>query len=225
VKRLKDSVAAAIAWRYAAHAAMVAMALWNEARAAPQLPDLILARVPRVDWLARHNYQLWVIAWVPLAILLLLRDRPRFLRFMWVGGWLSLVRGFCIPLTGLGPVSGGDPNAGADAAMLWRAWLAIVNPISALTTDAPHAGLTKDLFFSGHVASTLLLWLYCRPVPGLGLPALAAHTATTAIVFLSHLHYSIDVVAAWAITFSVYALAEGVGPLRPKDPPAMDMKN
>jgi len=187
---------------------MVGVALWNERRPAPTLPDAILDRVPRVEWLLRYNYWLWVLAWIPLTVLLLLRDRPRFIRFMWVGGWLSLLRAVFIPLTGLGPIGGGDPNAGADAATLWKAWRAIVNPVTALMTNVPHVALTKDLFFSGHVASTFLLWLYCRRVPKLGPPALLAHLATTVVVVLSHLHYSIDVVAAWAITFSVYTLAE-----------------
>lgn len=208
MRRLKDSVAASIAWRYGTHALMVGVALWNERRPAPTLPDAILDRVPRVEWLLQYNYWLWVLAWVPLTVLLLVRDRPRFVRFMWVGGWLSLIRAASIPLTGLGPVGGVDPNAGADPESLRRAWWAIVNPLTALFTNAPHVALTKDLFFSGHVASTFLLWLYCRRVRGLGLPALLAHVATTVVVVLAHLHYSIDVVAAWAITFSVHTLSE-----------------
>ena len=208
-RRWSDSLLLAIAWRYATHAAMVGVALWNERRPAPTLPDLVLDAVPKVDWIARHNYHFWFVAWVPVAVALLVRDRPACLRFLWLGGWVSLLRGATIPLTGLGPVEGPDLNAGADAAALWRAWLAIVNPVTALTTDAPHLSLTKDLFFSGHVASTFLLWLYCRPHRRLGAVALAAHLATTACVLLSHLHYAIDVVGAWAIAFSAYAVVEG----------------
>lgn len=208
MRRLKDSVAASIAWRYATHALMVGVALWNERRPAPTLPDAILDRVPKVEWLLHYNYWLWVLAWIPLAILLLVQARPRFVRFMWVGGCLSLIRAASIPLTGLGPVGGVDSNAGADPGALWRSWWTIVNPFTALFTNAPQVALTKDLFFSGHVASTFLLWLYCRRVRGLGGPALLAHVATTVVVILAHLHYSIDVVAAWAITFSVYTLCE-----------------
>ena len=215
MKSLRNSAWAAIAWRYGTHALMVGVALWNERRAAPSLPDVVLSQVPRVEWLAQHNYHLWVIAWLPLAVWLLLRERPLFLRFMWVGGWLSLVRAACIPLTGLGPIEAPDRNAGADVATLWQAWLAIVNPVSALSTDAAHVGLTKDYFFSGHVATTFLLWLYVRRVPRLGVLALTGHLGTTAVVLLSHLHYSIDIVGAWAITYSVYVLAEGSGPAFP----------
>jgi len=210
----RDSVALAIAWRYATHALMVALALWNERRPAPTLPDSLLSIVPKVEWIARHNYQLWFVAWVPVAVALLWKDRVSCVRFLWIGGWLSLLRGLTIPLTGLGPVDGLDANAGASPDALWHSWLAIVNPITALTTDAPHLGLTKDLFFSGHVATTFLLWLYCRPHRRLATVALVAHLATTAFVLLAHLHYAIDVVAAWAIAFSIYVVVEGWSGLR-----------
>jgi hypothetical protein len=212
--RWRGSVLLAIAWRYATHAAMVALALWNERRPAPRLPDLVLELVPRVDWIARHNYHLWFLAWVPVSVWLLVRDREACLRFLWIGGWVSLLRGVTIPLTGLGPVDGADVNAGASAQELFHSWIAIVNPVSALSTDAPHLWLTKDLFFSGHVASTFLLWLYCRPHPRIAAVALAGHLATTAFVLFAHLHYAIDVVGAWAIAFSVYVLVEGWSGLR-----------
>jgi len=194
---------------------MVALALLNEPRPAPTLPDLVLDAVPRSDWILQHNYHLWLAAYLPVALWLLARDRAAFLRFLWIGGWLSLLRGLTIPLTGFGPVDGRDCNAGASGATLWHAWVAIVNPVTALLTDAPHLGLTKDLFFSGHVSSTFLLWLYCRRAHGAQAPAnylapvaLAAHLFVTATVLLGHVHYTVDVVGAWAVTLAVYALAE-----------------
>jgi hypothetical protein len=205
----RDSIALGIAWRYVTHAAMVAAALWNEARPAPSLPDRVLDLVPRVDWIARANYWLWLAAWVPLTVALLVRCRGEGLRFLWVGGWVSLARGACVVMTGLGPVDGVDRNAGAAAGELFAAWWAIVNPVSARFTEAPHVALTKDLFFSGHVATTTLLWLYCRGDRALGRLSLLAQLATTAVVLLAHLHYAIDVVGAYAIAFSAYVLAEG----------------
>ena len=37
---------------------------------------------------------------------------------------------------------------------------------------------------------------------------LVGHLLVVATVFLAHLHYSIDVIGAYAITFSVFVLAE-----------------
>jgi len=213
VKRLFDSVPAAIVWRYAAHAAMVGIALWNEARPAPPIPDAVLAVVPRIDWIANHNYHVWLVCYIPVALALWRADRRAFLHFLWIGGVLSLVRGVCIPLAGLGPVHGPDVNAGMDHAAMWRAWVAIVNPVSALTTNVAHAGLTKDMFFSGHVSTTFLLWLYCRPHRLLGPIALAGHAIVTACVFFAHLHYTVDVVGAWAITGLVWVWAVRRWPL------------
>lgn len=212
--RLRDSVVAMVTWRYATHSLMVAFALLNERLPAPSLPDRVLDCVARVDWIARHNYHLWLFAYVPVAVALLVRDRSAFLRFLWIGGWLSLFRGATLPLTGLGPVGATDVNAGASATQLWHAWVSIVNPFTALFTDAPHVGLTKDLYFSGHVSSTFLLWLYCRGRGVLAPIALASHLFVTATVLLAHLHYSIDVVGAWTATLAVYALAERGIPIR-----------
>ena len=151
-----DSVPIAFAWRYLCHSIMIGLALVNERRPAPNLPDLLLDLIPRVDWIARHNYHLWVACYLPLAFWLWRRDRAAFVHFLYVGGLLSLLRGVCIPLTGLGPVEGPDVNAGMSWATIGQAWWALVNPISALTSDAAHVHLTKDLFFSGHTATTFL---------------------------------------------------------------------
>lgn len=209
----RDSVPAALAWRYLCHSAMLLLSLLGEGRPAPSLPDTVLAQVPRLPWLDVWNYWIWLACYLPPALLLWRRDRGAFLRFLYLGGWLSLARGVCVLLTGLGPVHGPDVNAGLQAqlhgAALLRAWLTLVNPFSTLFGGAAGVYLTKDLFFSGHASTTFLLWLYCRGRRPLGALALACHLLVVAVVFLTHLHYTIDVVGAWAITFSAYALAEG----------------
>ncbi len=186
---------------------MLALTLTTEGRPAPRLADTVLDVVPLVDWVAEHNYTLWLLAYVPIGLWLWRANRTAFVRFLWVGGLLSLTRGVCVTLTGLGPVDGGDPNVGLAGAAQLAAWWDLVNPVSALS-GAAHIHLTKDLFFSGHAASTFLLYLYARGEPVLGRVALAAHLFVVAVVFFAHLHYSIDVVGAWAVTFALYALAE-----------------
>jgi len=192
---------------------MLLLSLLGEGRPAPSLPDTVLAWVPRLPWLDGWNYWIWLACYLPPALLLWRRDRGAFLRFLYLGGWLSLVRGVCVLLTGLGPVHGPDVNAGLSSSLhgaaLLRAWLVLVNPFSTLFGGAAGVYLTKDLFFSGHASTTFLLWLYCRGRRPLGAIALACHLLVVAVVFLTHLHYTIDVVGAWAITFSAYALAEG----------------
>ncbi|MBF5045920.1 hypothetical protein FGE12_26155 [Aggregicoccus sp. 17bor-14] len=203
------AVAGAVAFRLACFAAMVWLALLAEARPAPHLPDALLARVPYVAWVDRWNYALWTVAYVPVALLLLARDARRFCRYMVVSGLLALVRGACILATGLGPTRGADVNAGMDAAARLRAFAHLASPVDVFGSDAPHAYLTKDLFFSGHTATTLLLLLYVWRFPRLRAWMIAGHVLVVASVFLAHLHYTIDVVGAYAVTFSLFVLCEG----------------
>ncbi|MCB9526770.1 MAG: hypothetical protein H6702_25790 [Myxococcales bacterium] len=206
--RILDHIGVALLWRYGAHGLMLGLCLANEARPAPALPDRVLDALPYVQWVARHNYHLWIALYFPPALWLWRRDRAAFVHFLYVGGLMSLVRGITVPLTGLGPTLGPDLNAGLDGATLWAAWLDVINPVSALVGDAAHVHLTKDLFFSGHTATTFLLWLYCRGRGALGHAALLGHVGVVAVVFLSRLHYTIDVVGAWAITFTVFTLVD-----------------
>ncbi|MBK7860841.1 MAG: phosphatase PAP2 family protein [Archangiaceae bacterium] len=202
--------AASFAFRLACYDAMLFMALVAESRAAPSLPDPLIAAVPYVELAARYNYLLWVAAYVPIALVLLARDGERFIRYMVTAGLLALLRGACILATGLGPVHGPDVNAGMDAATRWSAFLRLVTPLGFFDTDAgARVSLTKDLFFSGHTATTFLLLLYVWRWPGLRAVMLFAHLATVATVFLAHLHYSIDVIGAYAVTFSIFVLREG----------------
>ena len=91
---------------------------------------------------------------------------------------------------------------------LGEAWLALVSPVEVFGRNALGAYLTKDLFFSGHTATTFLLCLYLWHRPRLRWVTLLGHALVVASVLLARLHYAIDVVGAWAATFAVYALLE-----------------
>lgn len=213
-----DRVWLSIVWRYATHSAMLLISILGEGTAAPTLYDRVLAYTPMVPIINRYNYHIWLVAYVPVAVWLAFVNRRRFIDFMYVGGVVSLIRGVTIFLTSLGPVNGQDINAGKPLSVLFQGWLDIVNPISALTSPAVDIYLTKDLFFSGHTASTFLLWLYCRPFKNISTVALVAHVVVVASVFFSHIHYTIDVVGAWAITYAVFALAENYSGLSAQSP-------
>lgn len=206
--RLLSQVAFAFAFRFACFAAMVWMALWAEARPAPSLPDAVLQRVPYVPWVDRYNYVAWALAYVPVAAALLATDARRFCRYMVTSGLLSLARGACILATGLGPVRGLDVNAGMSPERRAAAFLDIVSPLGVFGRGSANVYLTKDLFFSGHTATTALLLLYVWRYPRLRVWMLAGHVLVVATVFLSHLHYTIDVLGAYAVAFSFFCLSE-----------------
>lgn len=209
LRRTVLAVAGTTIFRFLCFAAMTWMALHAEARPAPTLPDAVLARVPYLAWVDRYNYVLWLLAYVPVALWLLGRAPRRFCRYMVSAGLLALLRGVCILATGLGPVRGGDVNAGMDPEVRVRAFWEILSPLGVFVRDAPHIYLTKDLFFSGHTSTTLLLLLYVWPYRTTRACMLAGHALVVASLFFSHLHYTIDVIGAWAITFTLFVLREG----------------
>ncbi len=64
-----------------------------------------------------------------------------------------------------------------------------------------------DLFFSGHVGLTYLMALLVWDTPVLRYIYLALSTLFAVTVLLGHLHYSIDVFAAYFITYTIYTLS------------------
>jgi len=200
----------ALVVRYACHALMLLVVLLHEHTPAPGLRDLVLSHVPYVESLARWNYTLWILCYIPGAIYIGWRDRALFLRLVVLDGILALVRGLCIPLTALGPTLGPDLN-GLRSFPLWSTWLSILNPISAVMGNTAGIYLTKDLFFSGHIATTFLLYLVSRRLGRVSWIFLGLNLFTLAVVLVAHLHYSIDIVGAYAITYCLYRIGVKVG--------------
>jgi hypothetical protein len=209
LRSLWKAILLALLFRYAAYAAMTALAIWNERRPAPTLPDLVLGNVPYVPWVANANYVLWLCLYLPVAAGLLWDAPRRFVRYMVTGALVSLARGLTLVMTGLGapdPAVAG-PGLGAHAPL--PAFVQLVSPWHVFAKGSAQAYLTKDLFFSGHTATTFLLLLYVWDRPRLRWLALTGHVLVVASVFLAHLHYTIDVAGAYAVTFTLFALREG----------------
>jgi hypothetical protein len=202
------AILGAIAFRFACYAVMTALALWNELRPAPALPDTLLDHLPYVAWVDRLNYLAWLACYLPLALVFLASEPRRWVRYMITGGLVSLARGVCICLTGLGSPNAAHAGAGLMGKDLLDAYLDLVSPIGVFVRGSAHSYLTQDLFFSGHAATTFLMVLYLWNRPRLRFIAIAGHVAVVASVMLSRLHYSIDVVGAWGITFAIFALRE-----------------
>jgi hypothetical protein len=201
-------LAAAILFRYLCHSLMLIPVLFNELRPAPHLPDLLLSVVPRLPWVAQWNYYFWIACYFPPAFYILYRDRKLFARFIIIDGVISLTRGLMIPLTGLGPTNRPDINA-LQPFDLWPTWWQLVNPYQALIGDTAGIFLTKDLFFSGHIATTFLLYLFSRRLgKNESRIFLALQVFCLLVVFFSHLHYTIDVIGAYAITFTIFTLGD-----------------
>src|SRR6185295_12008378 len=95
-----------------------------------------------------------------------------------------------------------------DAARMEAFWR-LANPFGFFAPGgSAQVYLTKDLFFSGHTSSTFLLLLYVWRYKVLRWWMLTGHVLVVASIFFSHLHYTIDVIGAYAVTFSLFALRE-----------------
>lgn len=195
--------------RGACYALGLWLALIAEARSAPTLPDAVLDLVPYVPGVARYNYLLWLAAYLPVMLWFLYTDARRFVRYMYLSGALAVLRGLCILATGLGPIYGPDHHVGMSFEQRRQAFLHLANPFGLFSpSTGAQIYLTKDLFFSGHTATTLLLLLYVWRHRALRYWMLLGHVLVVLSVFLSHLHYTIDVIGAYAVTFSAFALVE-----------------
>jgi hypothetical protein len=198
---------AVLLFRYLCHGIALLLILPHEMQPGSVLPDMLLRHIPYVDWLARWNYVLWILCYIPPALWIARKNPQVFLRLVITDGVLSLLRGLMIPLTGIGPVIGTDINMLHPFAV-WPALLALLNPFKAIGDNSAAVYLTKDLFFSGHIATTFLLYLFARRFGKVSRVFLALNLLTLAVVLLAHLHYSIDIIAAYSITYGVYRASE-----------------
>jgi hypothetical protein len=80
------------------------------------------------------------------------------------------------------------------------------DPISNFFYGEEHAFITRDLFFSGHTSTQIMIGLI---LPGRKEKLLAFLGATTVaiLVLIQHIHYTIDVVGAVFFTWLLYKLA------------------
>ena len=86
LRRAFPAIAFALVFRAFCYAVMTGMALWNESRPAPTLPDAILGWLPYTAWIDRLNYLTWLVLYLPLSVFLLWCEPRRWVRYMVTGG-------------------------------------------------------------------------------------------------------------------------------------------
>lgn len=79
------------------------------------------------------------------------------------------------------------------------------DPFAALLLHTPDVFVTKDLFFSGHIAALTLLMLVAKPkwIKNYGVICIIA---VGFMIMCQHVHYSMDVFFAPLISFVIYRL-------------------
>ncbi|TSD66081.1 hypothetical protein FFF34_001380 [Inquilinus sp. KBS0705] len=147
------------------------------------LNDWLLARVPSYDM----SYPIFAIIWgmAILTVIRATRNPDIFIKYVWTLIFINLARFTSISLVVLDPP---------------RGLIHLVDPISGLFYG--NASITKDLFFSGHT-STLVLMFLCLQKRTDKIIGFIATIALVILLVIQHIHYTIDIVAA---PFIVYAL-------------------
>ena len=160
--------------------------LYATERASNAVTDLILdnIRVYDLDGLFVYGS---ILFWIFVGLLLI--RRPNTLPFTFESiALFTLIRAVFVTLTHIGPFpTQVDLNLGV------------------LMSKFAFGG---DLFFSGHTGLPFLMALIFWRKPILRYAFIVSAILFGAVVLLTHLHYSIDVLSAFFITYSIFHIAE-----------------
>ncbi len=207
---------------YLAYVFMQTLALMAEVRRGPTIPDLILDRIPvdrSMDWI---NSTLWLPLLIIFILILAIYNPDACINYLRVGSFTSILRGIFISLTSLGPptaISGSSPMmmlhlnySDITPALLFHQWM----PIDVLWGGSGFSAayLTQDLFFSGHTSSTFLLLLVVPMRTIFYKVFFIYHIVTVAGLFITHEHYSIDVLGAYFVVYATWSFFQNRGWLK-----------
>lgn len=167
---------------------------YNDGFIYPSIGDSLLDYLPTYNLEFLYVWGIYILLGVIFIYsLLFLPERIPFILKTYA--ILFLVRGIFILLTNYGPPYGNFYSDG-------------VVPINHLMRKFL---FKNDLFFSGHVSTSFLAFLLVRGTNKfVELFLLIGSFVMAVTVLLMHVHYSIDVFAAFFITYGVYAVSDEV---------------
>ncbi len=167
---------------------------FNDTFTYPSVGDSILDNLPTYNLEFLYGFGIYILLAIILVYaFLFVPERGPFILKTY--GFLFLLRGIFMLLTNYGPPAGFFYAGG-------------VTPDSFVMDRFL---FKNDLFFSGHVAIPFMAYLLFRGTNKyIEAFMLIGSFAMAVTVLLMHIHYSIDVVAAYFITYGVYAFSNEV---------------
>jgi hypothetical protein len=159
-----------------------------EKRQGAVLNDWILAHVPAHD----VSTYIFVIIW-GMGLLILLRAiyKPEiYVTYVWALIFVCIARMISITFVALNPPVG---------------LVHLADPLTGVFYG--EASITKDLFFSGHIATVTLIAL-CLEKRNDKIIAAFAVVIIAVLLIVQHIHYTIDIVASPFITYACFRLAK-----------------
>jgi len=150
------------------------------------LNDWLLARIPA------HDVSVLIFAIIgAMALLIIIRavNNPSiYITYCWTFIFVYIVRFATLSLVALDPPPGLVP---------------LIDPINSFFSG--NVVITKDLFFSGHTATMVQIFL-CLERRTDKLIALIAAFAVACLLLVQHIHYTIDILAAPVVVYACYWL-------------------
>jgi len=157
-----------------------------EKRKGVVLNDWLLAHIPP------HNVSVFIFALIWGMVLLIfirvIKKPSIYITFCWTYIFIYIVRFVTLSLVALDPPQG---------------MILLVDPVNSAFYH--NAVITKDLFFSGHTATMVTIFL-CLEKRTDKIIALIAAFAVACLLLLQHVHYTIDVLAAPVVVYPCYRL-------------------
>ena len=157
-----------------------------ETRKGVLLNDWLLANIPALD----VSVPIFSCIW-GMILLMLYRSlyKPSiFINYCLTLALVTVCRIICLSLVPLSPPVG---------------LIKLTDPLTGIFYG--NAVITKDLFFSGHTATLVTIFL-CLEKPADKLIGLIAVIAVAVLLLVQHVHYTIDILAAPAAVYGCYFL-------------------
>ncbi|WP_413669150.1 phosphatase PAP2-related protein [Mucilaginibacter sp. Mucisp86] len=152
------------------------------------LNDWILAHLPSYDL----SVPIFILIW-SMGLLMMWRGlyNPKVcISYIWTLNLVCIARFVTISLVKLNPPVGLVP---------------LIDPSTSVFYG--HTFITKDLFFSGHTATMVLVYLHLQKRTD-KIIALIAALLLVIMLLIQHIHYTIDVLAAPVIVYGCWRLAK-----------------
>jgi len=157
-----------------------------QARKGTVLNDWLLERIPP------HDVSVFIFGLIGAMALLItiraIKDPAIYITYCWTMIFVYLIRFVTLSLVALDPPPGLVP---------------LVDPINSFFAGT--VVITKDLFFSGHTATMVMIWLCLQKRTDKRI-ALIAAIAVACLLLVQHIHYTIDVLAAPVVVYACYRL-------------------
>jgi hypothetical protein len=161
-----------------------------EKREGAYLHDLILQAIPPVDVSIPTFLIIWSIS--GLVIVRMIQNPAFALLMLSSFTLLCIARMVSITMVPLDPPDG---------------LIKLNDPLTSMVYGGKDKFMTKDLFFSGHTSNMFLMCL-CLTKKTDKYLAFLATLAVAILVLVQHVHYTIDVLAAFFFTYIIYRVSK-----------------